>query len=160
MKKNVKLNIRFICLLTALAILLMGNFAPTVYAAGVETWERGYVYNVGGFTFTNTNTTPTKTINGENLSLILGWKKASTDRGIGDVKLTVQILDSTTGNPLTSKLQYYFEDDGSGYSWVNLTLSNLNYGQKIKIWFDASSVGSSNGNYRSIEIKTFSAAVS
>ena len=56
--KTRKQKLRVLSLLMA-TIMLMVAFSTTAMAAGVETLPRGW-YNIGAFTFTDTNTTPTK----------------------------------------------------------------------------------------------------
>lgn len=145
--------------------LMLGN-SGIAYAAGVETWNKGII-EIGSFTFNNENKTPSKTINGTNVELHFGWRRAdglygspAGDQGIGDVKLTIQIFD-TAGNALTGKYVFYpdEQDDGLTQSEIDLTVP---YGQKIRIWMDASSVNpsQSNGKYRAIYMGEFWAFVS
>lgn len=145
--------------------LMLGN-SGIAYAAGVETWNKGII-EIGSFTFNDENMTPAKTINGTNIELHFGWRRAdglygspAGDQGIGDVKLTIQIFD-TAGNALTGKHVFYpdEQDDGLTQSEIDLTVP---YGQKIQIWMDASSVNpsQSNGKYRAIYMGEFWAFVS
>lgn len=128
-----------------------GNEATT--RAGTENLPVGS-YEIGSFTFTDTNLTPVKTVLGSNVSFGIAFRKASTDTGIGGVKLTVQIRD-TNGNALSPKWVYTPSDD-SVLTFVTTPTINLGYrGRPIRIWFDASSTGQSNGNFRSIEVASF-----
>jgi len=134
------------------AMIMLFSNTGLAYAAGVETWNPGIV-EIGSFTFDNNNTTPAKTINGSHAQIYVRWRKADSDRGLGDVKLTMQIRD-TKGNALTEKYVFYYDDPVDGYVTDTISL-NVTPGQQIRIWFDASSAGQSNGNYRSIYIKNF-----
>lgn len=151
---------RIVSIVVLLAVILVGNFPTEVNAAGIENLYSG-VNNIGGFTFTNVNTTPTKTVEGTSVTFTIKWKKADSDAGIGDVKLTMQILDATTGNALTGK--YVFTRDATDTEeYITDSFQvNVANGQKIKIWFDASSVdvSTSNGKYRSISISSLWAIV-
>lgn len=120
--------------------------------AGVETLPYGQWYDVGTFTFTDANITPTKTVPGRYLTLAIGFKKASIDAGLGDIKLKIQIRDANN-NPITDYLDYgtagelpHFCQDIIDLGWA---------GREIHIVFDACSAGTSNGNYRSAEIMYF-----
>ena len=125
--------------------------------AGVETLPYG-TYGIGPFTFIDNNLTPVKTVAGSTVSFRIVFQKASQDQGIGPVKLTVQIRD-IYGNAISDKWVYPLSSDNEIKS-ITTPEINLGYtGRKIQIWFDASSVGASNGNYRSIYVSSFTAYV-
>ena len=129
----------------------------SVTRAGVETLPYGW-YDIGAFTFTDCNYTPVKTVQGSVVSFSFLFKKASIDAGLGPVKLTVQICDENC-NPISPKWVYSLnsENDIQGIMTPDF---NLGYtGRKIRIFTDASSVGASNGNYRSIDVLSFSSYV-
>lgn len=136
-------------------VMLMGTMI-NVYAAGTETFPIGS-HNINGFTFTNNNLTPVKTMPNGVQKLVLGvkFRKAATDKGIGQVKLTIQIRD-ITGRVVTQKIvddtSYNF---ASGYTTFVTDPISVSGGQKYQIFFDASSTGQSNGNFRTIEIGSF-----
>lgn len=147
------------------AIVMLVTSTNLSYAAGVETWEPGLI-EVGSFTFNNQNITPVKTINGTQVSINFGWRRAdglygspAGDQGIGDVKLTVQVLDSAR-NAITGKYVFYPDEGSNGMTYSNITI-NVPYGQQIRIWMDASSVNpsQSNGKYRAIYVQDFWAFV-
>lgn len=148
-------------------MLLVLSSAGTAYAAGTETLDPGLT-EMGDFVFFNNNTTPVKTINGTNASINISWRKAdglygapNADTGIGDVKLTVKILDSS-GNALTGTHVFYYDDATAVNGYMNNEINlNVTQGQKIRVFMDASSVNpsQSNGNYRSIYIRNFWAFV-
>lgn len=121
--------------------------------AGVETLPYGQ-HSIGAFTFTDTNLTPVKTVAGTKVQFLIGFRKASNDAGIGQVKLKVQIRDAS-GSAISPVWEYTPDPDSIATSIVTPEL-NLGYaGRRIQIWLDASSVGASNGNYRSLYISPF-----
>lgn len=165
MKKSTKsIKVRLLSIISAIVLLLSNSF--TTYAAGIETLDPGLTV-MGTFAFNNVNTTQAKTVNGTNVTIYVNWRRAdglygspNGDAGIGDVKLTMQILD-TTGKALTGKYVFYYDETANnGYVLDEIDL-NVTKGQKIRVWFDASSVNpsQSNGRYRSIYIKDFWAFV-
>lgn len=149
----------------AVMLLIFAN-TGTAFAAGTETLEPG-ITEMGDFVFNDTNVTPVKTINGSHVTIYVNWRRAdglygapNVDAGLGDVKLTLKILDSS-GNSLTSPQVFYYDDSAvNGYVTDEISL-DVTSGQKIRIWMDASSVNpsASNGNYRSIYIRSFGAEV-
>lgn len=125
--------------------------------AGVETLPYG-MYDIGAFTFTDNNYTPVKTVEGSVVSFGFLFQKASIDQGIGPVKLTVQICDENC-NPISPKWEYALNSD-SAMMGVYTPDFNLGYaGRKIRVFCDASSVGASNGHYRSIWVRSFTSYV-
>lgn len=131
-----------------------------VLYSGAETLPMGE-YHIGSFTFTNNNLTPRKTMpNGASTwSLYVKFCKASSDAGIGQVKLTVQIrrTDGTVVASTTVKDnsgEYSGGDYYRRYASAILPTISVRPGEVYQIWVDASSVNpsQSNGNYRSIDI--------
>lgn len=165
--KKIVVNLKKRLLSFMVVMVLVFSSAGTAYAAGVENLDPGLT-EMGDFVFNDTNTTPVKTINGSTASINVSWRRAdglygapNVDAGLGDVKLTMQIIDATTDNPLTGKYVFYYDDTAvNGYVNDEIIL-NVTPGQKIKIWMDASSVNpsQSNGRYRSIYIRNFWAYV-
>lgn len=125
--------------------------------AGVETLPYGG-YSIGAFTFTDTNLTPVKTVQGRKISLFINFTKAASDRGIGPVKLSVQIRD-TAGNALSDVYTYSQTNENDELLLIVPEIDLGTTGRQIQIWFDASSVGASNGNFRSIEVFDFQSYV-
>lgn len=162
MKTNSK---KVLTLMMSIVMLLACVIPVRVSAAGTETLPVGEYY-VGNFTFTDQNLTPVKTMpsGAQDLYFKILFTKASTDAGIGPVKLTVQIRDEN-GNVLLNETMI----DQSGwvgaqyYRYTTLVTSRISVspGQKIQIWFDASSVDylQSNGAYRSIQILSLSSYI-
>lgn len=153
-KKNI-----IVSLVLAMVMLFTGTLATTkVYAAGEETLPIGSHY-IGSFTFTDTNLTKPKTMPNGAYKLVIGvrFRKAATDQGIGQVKLKLQIRD-TSGHVLTEKVVNDTSSQwASGYVAFITDPISVSAGQKVQIYFDALSVNpsQSNGNYRSIEINRF-----
>lgn len=128
--------------------------------AGAETLPMGE-YHIGNFTFTNNNLTPRKTMpsNARTWSLYIKFRKADSDAGIGQVKLTVQIrrADGTVVASATTKDNSGEYSGGNYYRrYASLAMPTISVkpGEQYHIWVDASSVNpsESNGNYRSIDI--------
>lgn len=118
--------------------------------AGTEILPKG-IYFIGGFTFTNDNLTPVKTVEGSKIAFSISFRKASIDTGIGNVKLKFQVRD-INGSALSPVMEEVANTDGS-VATLATDYIDLGYpGRKIQLWMDASSTGTSNGNYRSIEI--------
>lgn len=162
-KVKTKMNIRIIGILMAV-VLFVNMLTATAHAAGPEILKTGTTY-IGSFTFTDTNTTPIKTINGTKVTFQVYWRTAdgggdapNVDQGIGNTKLTLQIIDANTNKALTSKKVFYPQDNDSWYQYAEISV-NVTKGQKVKLWFDASSVGTSNGKYRSIYVRDYYAVV-
>ncbi len=158
MKKIKKITCIIMTAIMALACINVTAFAASGTPdanpmAGVEDLPKG-IYTIGGFTFTDTNTTPVKTVKGTSMSFTVKWKRASSDAGTGNEKLTIQIIDATTGKALSPK--YTSVENGSAATLITPTLT-VKYNQKIRIWFDVSTNKSSeaNGKLRSAQIITF-----
>ena len=124
--------------------------------AGEETLPIGY-HSIGSFTFRNTNLTPVKTVAGRYMQLVLAYSVASSDQGLGGIKLTVQIRDAYTGAVIGS-YQGTAERGATVYATPSFDMGYA--GRKIQFFFDASSSGASNGNYRTAYIQTFTSIVS
>lgn len=134
-----------------------GSEQITVARSGVEVLPYGS-YEIGNFTFTDCNYTPVKTVEGSVISLSLLFKKASIDQGTGPVKLTIQICDENC-NPISPKWTYSMSEN-SVMMGATTPDFDLGYaGRKIRIFTDASSVGASNGHYRSITFDYFGSYV-
>lgn len=128
-------------LIMAIAMLCSSVISTPVQAAGTETLPLGS-YAIGSFTFTNTNITPVKTMpaGAQKLTIVVAFRKADTDAGIGQVKLTVQIRD-LSGRVVASKVvpdQSNYEC-GSFKRFTNLCIADLpvSPGQQYQIFFDA-----------------------
>lgn len=144
--------------LITIMMLMTSTFASNVQAAGIETLPPGEHY-IGGFTFTNTNLTPVKTLprNTRTLGFIIRFCKSPIDKGIGRVKLNVQVRD-INGKKLAEKtLQDTSDITGWRDTEMFISVPDVYEGQKIQIFFDALSVNpaESNGNFRSIWVTSF-----
>lgn len=127
--------------------------------AGRESLPLG-IYNIGSFTFTDTNLTPVKTPQGRYIAFSMGFKKASIDTGIGAVKLTVHVRDAITGQVISEN---FTANNIAANTWSVMVTKQIDLGyanRPIQIWFDASSLGQSNGNFRSISVQSLTSNVS
>ncbi len=161
-----KAKTRAIGFILTLVLALSTVFSSKVSAAGTETLNVGET-PIGSFTFTNTNTTPIKTIKGTKVTFTVNWRVADgasgapdVDKGIGDAKLTMKVLDASTGKTIAGPKTFKRGTGDDTWYLTNSITVNVKYGQKVRVWFDASSVGQSNGKYRSIYIRNFEAKVS
>ncbi len=147
---------RFVSLVLIFA--LMVSFSTTVKevsAAGNDTLPYGE-YEIGSFTFSNHNLTPTKTVGATGmLKFGVSWRVANSDKGVGEIKLTVQVRDVDTQKVLSSIVVKRESYDDMYYVYDETPAIYVTKGTKLQIWFDASSVGTSNGNYRSAYIQSF-----
>ena len=111
--------------------------------AGTETWTGSG--HGGSYTFNNYNLTPVKTM-GESGRLLISGSFYGTDgyASSSPIKLTVQIR-STSGAILVNRS---FVDDRSGNVPFSISV-NVTAGQKVQLYFDASSIANPPGIYRS-----------
>ena len=140
MKKTKKI-ITSIMLIMAMCIFMV----QPVFAAGNETW---YIDHEGNYeatyTFTDNNLTPYKTMGDSAYLVIFGdFKKA--DYGDSNIKLTVEIRDYPSGNVLDRRVV-----DNTNYPNTNMFVvtAQVYAGQRIQIFFDASSIDNPPGFYR------------
>lgn len=103
MKKT--MSIKIATLFMAMVMLFMSAGTTTAFAAGNDYFPKNEWHDVTGFTFTNDNTTPWKTVdpNASSMILHLCFKKADgtnlnntnpkfiKDAGIGNVRLVVYV---------------------------------------------------------------------
>lgn len=141
MKKLLNL-IRDRVVIGALVLVMITNVLSSVcvFASGPEPLPYGS-HNIGPFTFTNTNTTPVKTVKSSKVYFSILFVKAPKD---------------ATGKFITSP--YTVAQPTSIFTTPTYNLGKK--GRKIHIWFDASSVGTSNGKYRSIKVLSYASYVS
>lgn len=124
--------------------------------AGVETFWLNNNYHVGAFTFTRSNTTPKKTVEGRYLYTYLNMARSSSDQGVAStpIKVTVTILDASTLNKIGNGATYIIQPNGymnGGFE------TDLGYaGRQVYIKFEASSYnGSTNGYNRTVYVQDF-----
>lgn len=128
---------------TAETLTSMDNVESILPRAGTETW---YGSGAGGsYTFTNYNLTPVKTM-GQSGTLIISGSFSGADgyANSSPIKLTVQIR-SISGAVKASTIQI---DDRSGATFFSVVAS-VSAGEKIQLYFDASSIANPPGIYRS-----------
>ena len=113
----------------------------------------GAWYDHGTFSFTDYTLTSMRRIMERYVAIRLDFHKPYWDTGLGDINLTFEIRDADTGQTI---VQYVLGPAGStqignSYTWVDLGYA----GRYVRFFFDASSAGTSNGNYRSATIDVF-----
>lgn len=115
--------------------------------AGTETWT-GSGFG-GAYTFSNYNLTPVKTMGKGGTLLISGYFYGNDGYASSHpIVLTVQIRD-TNGNVLNNGQAYTRVIDTRNGSIPFAVSATVSAGQKIQLFFDASSAYSSPGIYRS-----------
>lgn len=115
--------------------------------AGTETWYTGSGLG-GDYTFTNNNTTPVKTMGNSGTLRISGsFYGADGYASASPIKLTVRI-QSTSGTVLSSTIAV---DELSGATPFSVSCP-VSQGQKIQLFFDASSVANPPGIYRKAHV--------
>lgn len=142
-------------------IIMFGACAIPTSAAGVEDLPQGW-YDIGAFTFTDTNLTPVKTVLGDQVRFQISWRIADEDQGCGHERLTVQVRDADTGAPLSP---YYVSDMGYDDCWywtLDIPTISVATGQEIQVWFDVSTKNpaEANGNFRTAHVVSFKSYVS
>ncbi len=158
--KNTCIKKRFIAICLVLIFTLSTLCSTNAFAAGqseimplsgTETLPAGEYY-IGEFTFTDTNITPVKTIGGASGSktvwFFIDLKKA--DSYSGNIKVTVEIRNANTQAVIAEEV---FPLSGTAWDTSPIMKVTLNQGDKIQLWFDASSIGTSPGYYRKASVK-------
>lgn len=122
------------------------NIATTSISTrgGTENWGEAQKKNVGTFTFKNNNLTPVKTITKSGY-LYLHVKYSKADSYDGNVMLTVKIKKSN-GTQLTNDTFYSYGKEEMT-SWTHVSA-----GDKIQIFFDASTTTGPSAHYRSANV--------
>lgn len=145
---------KFLCLILVLAMSIVGIASAS--AAGPEDLRPGW-YNIGAFTFTNVNTTPVKTVLGTSVSFDILWRPSEEDLGNGFQKLTIQVIDADTGAPLSPRYTSEMGYDDCWYWGITTPEIAVNYGQRIQVWFDVSTLNpaEANGYYCTAYIHSF-----
>lgn len=166
MKKT--MSIKIATLFMAMVMLIMSAGTTTAFAAGNDHFPYWQWHDVGGYTFTNDNTTPWKTVdsNASQMYLHLAFKKADgantdgcnpnrvVDAGQGRLRLMVYVeREGQSGRELIFSCPS--NSNNSVVDDYSLTF-NVNSGQRIRFYFDAVSEDGSNGHYRSCTITKFS----
>ena len=149
MKSNLR---KTIISLFLVVILCSINFSPAFASGGV--YYVGAWYTVGVFSFTDDCITTTKTVMGRYVDIDIDFHKPYWDEGLGDIYLTWAIIDPYTGNPIAGN--YVMGPTGTtvvGQTYYHIDLGYA--GRQVEFWFDASSAGPSNGNFRSATVDYF-----
>lgn len=139
--KKMKKIITSIMLVMAMCIFAV----QPAFAAGTETWYSSHGNYDAAYTFNDDNLTPVKTMGDSGTLVVFGdFKKA--DSGSSNVKLTAEIRAYPSGTVLDRIVV-----DNTNYPNPNLFAlsTHVTAGQKIQIYFDASSVSNPPGFLRS-----------
>lgn len=115
-------------------------------AAANETWYINHPNYEATYTLTDTNLTPYK-IMGDSANLVIFGNFKKADTGNSNIKLTVEIRDYPSGRVLTDAKTVV---DNTNYPNTNMFFvsAKVYKGQKIQIFFDASSINNPPGFFR------------
>lgn len=156
------ISIKIVTLFMAIAMLFASVGTTTALAAGNDYFPAGSWHDVGGFTFTNNNTTPWKTVDSSasKMYLHLAFKKAdgtnskgTVDAGQGRLRLLVYVeREGESGKELI----FSCPSNSNNSICDDYSIEfNVKSGQRIRFFFDAVSEDGSNGHYRSCTVTTF-----
>ena len=117
------------------------------FAATHDTWKANTSYDYG-FTFTDDNLTPYKTCRDAGDLVISGsFKKADT--GSSNIKLKAQLRAYPSGAILDETVVYNYNYPHVDYFMLS---AHVSAGQKVQIYFDASSINNPPGFYRKAKV--------
>ncbi len=139
---KIKKIITSVMLVIAMCVL---TAQPALAATNNEIWYIDHYGNYkASYTFTDTNLTPYK-IMGNTANLVVFGKFKKADTGRSNIKLTVQIRDYPSGRVLDQMVV-----DNTNYPNTNMFFlaTTVTAGQKIQLFFDASSINNPPGFYR------------
>lgn len=147
---NRKLRKPIVCIIL---VLILGTLSLSPAFADQEYYQ-GHFYNHGSFSFTDYTLSSMKHMMGRYILFRVDFHKPDWDSGWGDINLTFEIRDADSGQCIAGP--YVMGPAGSTsvsntYYWVDLGYT----GRYVRFWFDASSAGQSNGNYRSATVDVF-----
>ena len=118
---------------------------PAFAAAKNETWYIDHVGNYkASYTLTNNNLTPYK-IMGDTANLVVFGDFKKADTGSSNIKLTVQIREYPSGRVLAQTVVNNTNYPNSNMFFIT---TQVTAGQKIQLFFDASSINNPPGFYR------------
>lgn len=131
----------------------------SVLSVATETLGSGRTY-LGNFTFKNTNTGTSRTMNGSQMKLSLAWKQADTWT---PVNLNVKVIRTYTG---TIAYEGTFDikndsngPDSNGYYYYETDYFPINYGSDYHIFYDVVTAPDyfqlPFGDYRSADVHTW-----
>ncbi|MCI8291382.1 MAG: hypothetical protein HFJ25_03925 [Clostridia bacterium] len=157
---------RCMSVILTVIIILISDYPITVFAKISEKEEVNLYstaeslpfgsYLIGNFTFKDTNLSQPRIVpsGASSMQFFFSFHKATSDTGIGDVKLTVQIRKVNGTVVYTTAVNAYSSQKASFWTEV----INVKPGEQYQIWLDASSVNpaQSNGNFRSITVEMYS----
>lgn len=158
---------RCISIILTVMIVLISDYPIIAFAQASENEKEVNLYStaeslpfgsylIGNFTFKDTNLSQPKIVpsGASSMQFFFSFHKATSDTGIGDVKLTVQIRRVNGIVVYTTTVNAYSSQKASFWTEV----INVKPGEQYQIWLDASSVNpaQSNGNFRSITVEVYS----
>ena len=118
---------------------------PAFAAAKNETWYIDHDGNYkASYTLTNNNLTPYK-IMGDTANLVVFGNFKKADTGSSNIKLTVQIREYPSGRVLAQTVVNNTNYPNSNMFFIT---TQVTAGQKIQLFFDASSISNPPGYYR------------
>ena len=133
-------------------VLILGLCNLTV--ASAETYYSGTLHEIGPFSFTDYTISSSKHIEGRYIAFRIDFYKPYWDSGLGDILLKFEVRDAYTGQAITTR--YVLGPTGSAIYSDTFYYVDLGYaGRDVEFWFDASSAGTSNGNFRSATVELF-----
>ncbi len=130
-----------------------------VTRAGQETLPLGLYLISKNFTITNNNLTPIKTVQGRYMRLIFSWSVSTEDKGLGGEIITIKIKDAETGNYIDNLTITDTVENKLLLAHFERTFDLGYAGRKIQIFTDVSSLGESNGHYRSADFYDYQSFV-
>lgn len=125
----------------AVMMMCLTSVHPVIAA---ETWTIAGGNYDADYTFTDDNLTPYKII-GDTGTLVVYGYFFKDDSGDSNIKLTAQIRDYPSGKILAQEV---VENNDYPFSNNFMISTNVYSGQRIQLYFDASSINNPPGFYR------------
>ncbi len=139
---KIKKIITSVMLVMAMCVL---TIQPAFAATNNETWYIDHDGNYkASYTLTDNNLTPYK-IMGDTANLVVFGNFKKADTGSSNIKLTVQIREYPSGRVLAQTVVNNTNYPNSNMFFIT---TQVTAGQKIQLFFDASSINNPPGFYR------------
>ena len=120
----------------ALVFFASSSMMPKAYAAEQLHLGRNYL---GYFSFTNTNTGVSRTMDGNSMNVSIAWRQA--DNGFTCPNIKIKVIRTYTGEVAYSgTLSIYNDPDGKdndGFYYLNTGYFHVNRGSDYHIFYDA-----------------------
>lgn len=147
------------CAMPAFAAEVPSNDMVEPASVTAETLPAGVYHTIySELTFRNYYTTDDYYVQGRWLNLNFDFKVADSDNGLGGIYLTIKVYDATTGELLGQDVEEAI-DKGYTPHVDDMTFDLGTSGRTVYLVIDASSRGTSNGNYRSATLYNFQSYV-